>query len=147
MAPPLLTWMLSLYHGQTLPAPRRRRERADPAPRQQIHGSPRPPAACVNRKQLIVLGDAVQKDTKKLKLRFPWISTMNEQRKKLPIHQHGVSGGMKKSWKLLSEGHCARMYLKGLSHNQCCGSGSGIRCLFDPWIRDPGSGIGFFPDP
>jgi hypothetical protein len=22
--------------------------------------------------------------------------------------------------------------------------GSGIRCLFDPWIRDPGSGIGFF---
>jgi hypothetical protein len=22
--------------------------------------------------------------------------------------------------------------------NQCCGSGSGIRCLFDPWIRDPG---------
>jgi hypothetical protein len=20
----------------------------------------------------------------------------------------------------------------------CCGSGSGIRCLFDPWIRDPG---------
>jgi hypothetical protein len=23
----------------------------------------------------------------------------------------------------------------------------GIRCLFDPWIRDPGSGIGIFPDP
>jgi hypothetical protein len=22
--------------------------------------------------------------------------------------------------------------------NQCCGSGSGIGCLFDPWIRDPG---------
>jgi hypothetical protein len=22
--------------------------------------------------------------------------------------------------------------------------GFGIRCLFDPWIRDPGSGIGFF---
>ncbi len=21
---------------------------------------------------------------------------------------------------------------------QCCRSGSGIRCLFDPWIRDPG---------
>jgi hypothetical protein len=20
---------------------------------------------------------------------------------------------------------------------QCCGSGSGIRCLFGPWIRDP----------
>ncbi len=27
------------------------------------------------------------------------------------------------------------------SLRQCCGSGSGIRCLFDPWIRDeqPGS--------
>ncbi len=24
-----------------------------------------------------------------------------------------------------------------LGINQCCGSGSGIRCLFDPWIRDP----------
>jgi hypothetical protein len=22
------------------------------------------------------------------------------------------------------------------SRYQCCGSGSGIRCLFDPWIRD-----------
>jgi hypothetical protein len=22
-------------------------------------------------------------------------------------------------------------------HKQCCGSGSGIRCLFDPWNRDP----------
>ncbi len=37
------------------------------------------------------------------------------------------------------------------TRNQCCGSGSGIRCLFDPWIRDPvpfwpldpGSGISF----
>ncbi len=27
---------------------------------------------------------------------------------------------------------------------QCCGSGSGIRCLFDPWIRDP---EWVFPDP
>ncbi len=27
---------------------------------------------------------------------------------------------------------------------QCCGSGSGIRCLYDPWLRDQGSGIGFF---
>jgi hypothetical protein len=29
-----------------------------------------------------------------------------------------------------------------------CGSGSGIRCLFGPWIRNPGSGIRnrFFPD-
>ncbi len=26
--------------------------------------------------------------------------------------------------------------------SQCCGSGSGIRCLFDPWIRDPGSRMG-----
>ncbi len=28
---------------------------------------------------------------------------------------------------------------------QCCGSGSGIRCLF--WPLDPGSGIGFFRIP
>jgi hypothetical protein len=26
---------------------------------------------------------------------------------------------------------------------QCCRSGSGIQCLCDPWIWDPGSGIGF----
>jgi hypothetical protein len=26
---------------------------------------------------------------------------------------------------------------KVFSWQQCCGSGSGIRCLFDPWIRDP----------
>jgi hypothetical protein len=25
-----------------------------------------------------------------------------------------------------------------LPFRQCCGSGSGIGCLFDPWIRDPG---------
>ncbi len=25
---------------------------------------------------------------------------------------------------------------KGIDRKQCCGSGSGIRCLFDPWIRD-----------
>ncbi len=32
---------------------------------------------------------------------------------------------------------------------QCCGSRSGIRDLglFDPWIRDPGSGIGLFRIP
>ncbi len=40
---------------------------------------------------------------------------------------------------------------KAGSYHQCCGSGSGIRdrVLFDPWIRDPGSGIRkrFFPDP
>jgi hypothetical protein len=24
----------------------------------------------------------------------------------------------------------------GLNIHQCCGSGSGIRWLFDPWIRD-----------
>ncbi len=23
------------------------------------------------------------------------------------------------------------------AQQQCCRSGSGIRCLFDPWIRDP----------
>jgi hypothetical protein len=23
-----------------------------------------------------------------------------------------------------------------ISVHQCCGSGSGIRCFFDPWIRD-----------
>jgi hypothetical protein len=28
------------------------------------------------------------------------------------------------------------------SVNQCCGSGSGIRCPFDPWIRDPESRMG-----
>ncbi len=26
---------------------------------------------------------------------------------------------------------------RSLCRKQCCGSGSGIRCLFDPWIRDP----------
>jgi len=32
---------------------------------------------------------------------------------------------------------------------QCCGSGSGIGCFFDPWIQDPGSGMGEsqHPDP
>ncbi len=30
---------------------------------------------------------------------------------------------------------------------QCCGSGSGIRCLFDPWIRDPGWVRNQDPDP
>jgi hypothetical protein len=30
---------------------------------------------------------------------------------------------------------------------QCCGSGSGIRCLFDPWIRDPGWVKSKDPDP
>jgi hypothetical protein len=28
--------------------------------------------------------------------------------------------------------------LKYRYRTQCCGSGSGIQCLFDPWIRDPG---------
>ncbi len=28
------------------------------------------------------------------------------------------------------------------SNIQCCGSGSGIRCLFGPWILDPKSGMG-----
>jgi hypothetical protein len=30
---------------------------------------------------------------------------------------------------------------------QCCGSGSGIRCLFDPWIRDLGWVKNQNPDP
>ncbi len=30
---------------------------------------------------------------------------------------------------------------------QCFGSGSGIRCLFDPWIRDPGWVKNQDPDP
>jgi hypothetical protein len=30
---------------------------------------------------------------------------------------------------------------------QCCGPGSGIRCLFDPWIRDPGWVKSQHPDP
>ncbi len=30
---------------------------------------------------------------------------------------------------------------------QCCGSGIRDWVLFDPWIRDPGSGIGFFRIP
>jgi hypothetical protein len=30
---------------------------------------------------------------------------------------------------------------------QCCGSGSGIRCLFDPWIRVPGWVESQHPDP
>jgi hypothetical protein len=31
----------------------------------------------------------------------------------------------------------ARSFKETLSQNQCFASGSGIRCLFDPWIRDP----------
>jgi hypothetical protein len=31
--------------------------------------------------------------------------------------------------------------------HQCCGSESGIRCLFDPWIRDPGWVESQHPDP
>jgi hypothetical protein len=33
--------------------------------------------------------------------------------------------------------------------NQCCGSGSGIRCLFDPWtrIRDQEKFFSQIPDP
>jgi hypothetical protein len=33
------------------------------------------------------------------------------------------------------------------SNRQCCGSGSGIGCLFDPWIRDPGWVESQHPDP
>jgi hypothetical protein len=28
------------------------------------------------------------------------------------------------------------------THVQYCGSGSRIQCIFDPWIREPGSGMG-----
>jgi hypothetical protein len=33
---------------------------------------------------------------------------------------------------------------QGLNQLSCCSvpAGSGIRCLFDPWLRDPGSGMG-----
>jgi hypothetical protein len=34
-----------------------------------------------------------------------------------------------------------------VSCRQCCGSGSGIRCRFDPWIRDPGWIKSQDPDP
>jgi hypothetical protein len=30
-----------------------------------------------------------------------------------------------------------RIRIQVFTQMQCCGSGSGIRCLFDPWIRDP----------
>jgi hypothetical protein len=30
---------------------------------------------------------------------------------------------------------------------RCCGSGSGIGCLFDPWFRDPGWVESQHPDP
>ncbi len=33
------------------------------------------------------------------------------------------------------------------SFKQCCGSGSGIRGLFDPWISDPGSQTHYFWEP
>jgi hypothetical protein len=38
--------------------------------------------------------------------------------------------------------HCRSLIRTDLNTgiNQCCGSG--IRCIFDPWIRDPGSGMG-----
>jgi hypothetical protein len=29
-----------------------------------------------------------------------------------------------------------KLLLSKVSFTQCCGSGSGIGCLFDPWIRD-----------
>jgi hypothetical protein len=35
---------------------------------------------------------------------------------------------------------------KRITKYQCCGSGSGIRCLFDPWIRDPGMVESQHPD-
>jgi hypothetical protein len=32
-------------------------------------------------------------------------------------------------------------------HVQCCGSGSGIQCLFDPWIQEQGRVKNPDPDP
>ncbi len=32
-------------------------------------------------------------------------------------------------------------------NNQCCGSGSGIQCPFDPWIQDPVRVKNQYPDP
>jgi len=37
-------------------------------------------------------------------------------------------------WLLLSVDTCTLVFK---DNKQCCGSGSWIRCLFDPWIRDP----------
>jgi hypothetical protein len=34
-----------------------------------------------------------------------------------------------------------------ITKSQCCGSGSRIRCLFDPWFRDPGWAESQHPDP
>ncbi len=36
----------------------------------------------------------------------------------------------------------ARVLSFRIKYAQCCVTGSGIRCLFDPWIREPGSGMG-----
>ncbi len=36
--------------------------------------------------------------------------------------------------------HCLTASICWYTHSQCCGSGSGIRCLFDPWIQDPDLG-------
>jgi hypothetical protein len=38
-------------------------------------------------------------------------------------------------------------YKQKVGSNQCCGPGSGIRCLFDPWIWDPRWGKNQDPDP
>jgi hypothetical protein len=39
---------------------------------------------------------------------------------------------------LLSSSKKSKKNLAFYCFVQCCGSGSRIRCLFDPWIRDPG---------
>ena len=36
------------------------------------------------------------------------------------------------------EGNRANFHFSLTAAEQCCGSGSGIRCLFAPWISDPG---------
>ncbi len=42
---------------------------------------------------------------------------------------------------------CSKCPVGWATWNQCCGSGSEIRCLFDPWIRYPGWVNNQDPDP
>jgi hypothetical protein len=66
----------------------------------------------------------------------------------LPLCVEGGRGGLAASATGLPH-HCSwfgctrlafqQEFLKFIrSKRQFCGSGSGIRCLFDPWVRDPG---------
>ncbi len=42
---------------------------------------------------------------------------------------------------------CHSSPIKKIFYRQCCGSGSRIRCFFDPWSRDPDPGWGENLDP